>query len=108
MLCLISPTIKRLFLEMAKKILPYVEEECDRCEKPCSMMYDEYPDKLQLHMMCSRIFDNVCKNEKSLAGYSKKMQDKKTDWLGNLIEVMLYQELYKRRCEERRIRRKFY
>ena len=30
------------------------------------------------------------------------------DWLRDLIDVMLYQELYKRRSENRRMRQKFY
>lgn len=100
--------MKSMYPEMAKKILPYIEEECDRCENPCSMIYDEYPDKLQLYMMCNRIFENVCANEKSLTEYKNRGKDQKTDWLKNLIEVMLFQELYKRRCDERRSRRKFY
>ena len=51
---------------MAKKILPYVEEECDRMEYDCSMMYDEYPDKLQLHMMGNRVYDKAKKDKNFL------------------------------------------
>jgi hypothetical protein len=43
--------MKSLYPDMAKRLLPYVEEECDRMEYQNSMMYDEYPDKLQLRMM---------------------------------------------------------
>ena len=60
--------MKSLYPAMAKKVLPYVEDECDRMEYDCSMMYDEYPDKLQLRMMCSRIYDNVRKHEKMFYG----------------------------------------
>ena len=60
--------MKSLYPDMAKKILPYVEEECDRMEYKCSMMYDEYPDRLQLRMMCRRVYDNVMKNEKLFYG----------------------------------------
>ena len=56
--------MRSLYPVMAKRVLPYVEEECDRMEYQCSMMYDEYPDKLQLRMMCDRIYDNVRKHEK--------------------------------------------
>ena len=56
--------MKSLYPVMAKRVLPYVEEECDRMAYQCSMMYDEYPDKLQLRMMCDRIYDNVRKHEK--------------------------------------------
>ena len=100
--------MKSVYPDMAKKLMPYVEEECDRCEYPCSMMYDEYPDKLQLRMMCRRIYENVYENEKEIAGQVKKWQEmgQKQNWLEDMIGVMLYQELYKRRSDERRMRRR--
>ena len=53
--------MKSLYPDAAKRILPYIEEECDRLEYQCSMIYDEYPDQLQLRMMCKRICENVKK-----------------------------------------------
>lgn len=90
--------MKSLYPDTAKKVLPYVEEECDRNEYPCSMIYDEYPDRFSLRMMCNRIFDKVVRQEKL----------EPEDWLRNLIEVILYQELFKRRSDDRRNRRRFY
>ena len=90
--------MKSLYPDTAKKVLPYVEKECDRNEYPCSMIYDEYPDRFSLRMMCNRIFDKVVSQEKL----------EPEDWLRNLIEVILYQELFKRRSDDRRNRRRFY
>ena len=90
--------MKSLYPDTAKKVLPYVEEECDSNEYPCSMIYDEYPDRFLLRMMCNRIFDKVVSQEKL----------EPEDWLRNLIEVILYQELFKRRSDDRRNRRRFY
>lgn len=122
--------MKSLYPDVAKRILPYVEEECDRCDCPCSMMYDEYPDRLQLRLMCNRIYDKVMENEKMFfasEGYDDVFPEKydevegqqlwkddrrkrihRPDWLRNLIEVMTYQELFKRRQNDRRNRRRFY
>lgn len=154
--------MKSLYPDMARRILPYVEEECDRLDYHCSMMYDEYPDKLQLRLAGNRIYDNICDYEKffygqpqqksfmegvmdqhpnDLPGYlseSERLGDegasyndrlpyedvlhhgripcnnrtlqaqRKQDWLHDLIDIMLLQELYKRRCDNRRHRRKFY
>ena len=83
-------------------MLPYVEEECDRMEYEGSMIYDEYPDQLQIHLMCGRIYDKVKDMETSEEGNQKK------GWLRELIQVILFQELYRRRCDHRRCRRKFY
>lgn len=55
--------MKSLYPALAKRILPYIEEECDRMEYGNSVIYDEYPDRLQLQLMCGRIYENVRKNE---------------------------------------------
>ena len=60
--------MKSLYPDLPKRILPYVEEECDRMEYTGSVMFDVYPDKLQLRIMCSRICENVKKQEKMFAG----------------------------------------
>ena len=104
--------LKSMYPEIAKNVLPYVEEECDRMAYESSMIYDQYPDKLQLRMMCGRICENIKRNKKlfrseSMAGISSDT-DHGGRWLRDLVEVMLYQELYRRRSGRRRMRRKFY
>ena len=89
--------MKSIYPDAAKRVLPYIEEECDRREYDGSMMYDEYPDRLQLRLMCRRIYDKAEKEE----------NDPGT-WLMDLIEVMTYQELCRRRAEHRDIRKKIY
>lgn len=128
--------MKSLYPDAAKRILPYIEEECDRLEYQCSMIYDEYPDQLQLRMMCKRICENVKKHEKfwmeceypeisshsereleensavkdtgKIRGQERPLGPMRQDWLQNLVEVMLYQELLRRRREGRRRGRRIY
>lgn len=131
--------MKSLYPEIPRRILPYVEEECDRMEYENSMVYDEYPDRLQLRLMCGRICENIRKHEREFYqnGYeemfetpeemtdvsgsercdrecrerrrnSDRPQSRGDKWLRDLVEVMLYQELYKRRSDNRRKRRRFY
>ena len=104
--------LRSMYPEIPKTILPYVEEECDRMAYENSMIYDQYPDKLQLRLMCGRICENIKRNKKlfrseSMAGISSDT-DHGGRWLRDLVEVMLYQELYRRRSGRRRMRRKFY
>ena len=89
--------MKSIYPDTAKRVLPYMEEECDRMEYDGSMMYDEYPDRLQLRLMCRRIYDQAEKEEENPGA-----------WLMDLIEVMTYQELCRRRVEHREIRKKIY
>ena len=89
--------MKSMYPATAKRILPYIEKACDRLEYSCSMMYDEYPDRIQLDLMIKQIYDKV-KDEENNSG----------NWLKELIQVMLYQELCKRRNEYRRNRRTYF
>ena len=104
--------LRSMYPEIPKTILPYVEEECDRMAYENSMIYDQYPDKLQLRLMCGRICANIKKNEK-LSG-NESMRELLNDmeqggnFLRDLTEVMLYQELFRRRSGQRRSARRFY
>lgn len=92
--------MKSAYPDMVKRIVPYVDEECDRLEYSGSMMYDEYPDQLQVRMLCRRIYDRVV-NESVIRENAGK-------WLSDLIQVIVWQEIMKRRNDYRKYRRKFY
>ena len=83
--------------ETAKRLTPYVEEECDRLMYDGSMIYDEYPDPLQLRLICRRVFDRASEDE-----------EKPGSWMQDLIQVMTYQEILRRRSEYRSSKRRFY
>jgi len=88
--------MKSMYPITAKKILPYVEEECDRMSYEGSMIYDEYPDRLQIYLMCGRIFNKV------------KSDELNDDKLRDLIHMMVFQELFRRRCSHRKKMRRIY
>lgn len=92
--------MRSMYPVIAKKILPYVEEECERMSYAGSVIYDEYPDQLQIRMMCNRVYEKVKKGEMEMA--------QEGNWLRELIQIMLYQELYKHRRNYRQSRRRFY
>lgn len=104
--------LRSMYPEIPKTILPYVEEECDRMTYENSMIYDQYPDKLQLRLMCGRICADIKKHEK--LSRNESMRELLNDmeqggkWLRDLTEVMLYQELFRRRSGQRRSARRFY
>lgn len=89
--------MKSLYPSTAKRLIPFVEEECDRLMYDGSMMYDEYPDQLQLRLMCSRIYDQAAQGEEDPG-----------EWLRDLIQVMAYQELVNRRIDHRNSVRRYY
>lgn len=87
--------MKSAYPDTAKKVMPFIEAECDRMEYMGSMMYDEYPDQLQLRLLCSRIYEKV-----------EEHIDHPGKWLMDLIQVLTYQEIMRRRREHRNYRRK--
>ncbi|MDO5304996.1 MAG: hypothetical protein Q4E87_05415 [bacterium] len=93
--------MKSVYPGTAKRLVPYIEEECDRLEYTGSVMYDEYPDRLQLRLLCRRIYNRAKEEE-------MKEEGETGEWLEDLIQVMTYQELCQRRREQRSVRRKYY
>lgn len=89
--------LRELYPLMARRLQPYVEEVCACLEYPGSMMYDEYPDQLQLRLMCRRIYDRAAEE-----------MENPGEWLMDLIQVMTYHELCQRRCEHRNYCRTFF
>ena len=89
--------MKSMYPMAVKRIVPYVETECDRMTYAGSMIYDEYPDQLQIRMMCNRVYDKV-----------KEKDDTDSGWLKDLVQIMVFQEIHQRRCQYRRERKKYF
>ena len=89
--------MKSMYPQLAKKVLPLVEDECDRMCYEGSMIYDEYPDQLQIRLMSNRVYDKV-----------KDMEDVSGENLKEMIQLMLFHEIFRLRGEHRKRRRKFY
>jgi hypothetical protein len=88
--------MKSMYPAAVKLLLPYVEEECDRMSYEGSVIYDEYPDQLQLYLLCGRIYRKVKEAELEV------QMTRNDDWLRDLIHIMVFQELYRRRCVRRK------
>ena len=118
--------LQQMYPTDAKRMQKKVEEELDKLEYEGSMMYDEYPDRVSMLLICDRI-------EKALAREDAERQareeaDMETDEDMNamdmrrrgrgdrddprfdrgrryLLEVLLFNEMHKRRCKRRQCRR---
>ena len=85
-----------------------MEEECDRMSYEGSMIYDDYPDQLQLYMMCNRIYDRARKQNSKDDSEMEMQVSRNDEGLRDLIQILLFQELFRRRTRHRRDRRRFY
>jgi len=116
--------LKSLYPNTVKIILMHVEDECDRLEYEGSMMYDEYPDQLQMHMVCSRICKKVQEanqEESDMMQQEVEAQNRfndrrpgfrprppQNDPLRDIVQVLFFQELMRRRYNHRQRWRKYY
>ena len=89
--------LKSMYPMTVKRILPYVEAECDRMAYAGSVIYDEYPDQLQIRMMCNRVYDKVRTQELDIKDPG--------EWLKDFVQIVVFQELFRRRSDYRKRRR---
>jgi hypothetical protein len=104
--------MKSLYPNAVKRILPFVEDECERMEYEGSMIYDEYPDMLGIRLMCNRICERVEAMDRR-DDIEDELEMQQNRWnnrrdIRDIVEVLLLNELMKRRNEHRRRRRRFY
>ena len=92
--------MKSYYPETARRIQEKVEEECDLQDYEGSRLYDEYPDRFMLYHLGRKIVDEV-KSEADMEAMSDGL-------LGDLVEVLLFHEISRRRCRRRRCRGDFY
>ena len=81
--------MKSVYPGTAKRLMPYIEEECDRLEYMGSVMYDEYPDREFLYRELSKVRQ---RHPEETAG-GKEGQD--------LLQVLFINEIYRRRILNR-------
>lgn len=111
--------MKSMYPDEVKRILPFVENECDRMEYEGSMIYDEYPDMLSVRMMCSRVCNRIKEIGLEDMEETEPLDDRmeaqqrnrrrgRDQNIREIVEVLLLHELMRRRTEHRRKRRQFY
>ena len=92
--------LQEMYPRDARRIQSMVDEECDRMEYEGSMMFDRYPDRLMMEMICRRIYRELRSEDVEEDG--RLHVDEKYFML---VQVMLMQEMYRRRCRHYRCRR---
>ena len=108
--------LRSMLPEAARLVQPAVEEECDKMEYDGSLMFDEYPDKLMVEQLVERIYQNVQNSSPDeeepssedgiFASSCRNCNGNRFgDGLSDLITVMLFEEMHRRRCRHRKCKR---
>ncbi len=88
--------LQQMYPAQAKRYQKIISSILDKLDYEGSMIYDEYPDKWQIYKLSRDILDRIKREEEK-----NKTQDgdipEKWEWLGDMVQILLFYEIYKRR-----------
>ena len=97
--------MKELYPKEVKVLQEMIEKRCDEMEFEGSRIYDENPDRYMLEEEARRLYDRFIREG---MGDDMRMQQNRyyeDHWLRSLIGILFHDEIYRRRCRNRRCRR---
>ena len=112
--------MKELYPREVRQLQEMVERRCDEMEYDGSRMYDENPDRYMLEQEARRLYERFIRENpqyNAMMPRSEEMQqpddmqmqqyrrDRDDTWLRSLIGILFHDEIYRRRCRNRRCRR---
>lgn len=93
--------LQQMYPAEAKKYQKRIVEILDKMDYEGSMIYDEYPDRWQLYRISQNIL-MILKREEAELQPENPTPDEKWEWLSDMIQILLFYEIYKRRHGGRR------
>ena len=108
--------MKSFYSRRAARIQEKADRECDRMEYDCRMRFEEYPDKFMMEHLCRKIEQEVLKEEEGntsvliieetcQGGQGSCGNRREEEGLRDLIGVILFNEMFRRRSRHRRQKR---
>lgn len=86
--------LQQLYPKDAKYYQKRISEIIDTMDYEGSMIYDEYPDRWQLYGLTESIM-SILKREEILS--ELKASEEKWNWIQDMVQILLCNEIYKRR-----------
>ena len=90
--------LRGIYPSAAKRKQVLAEEACDLLEYPGSPMYDEYPDRVLLYKVSADIYDKAVPLEQT----EHRRGRRRDRDLMDVIQVLLFDEMHRRRGRRRR------
>lgn len=89
--------LQQLYPQEARKIQRKVLMHIEPIDYNGSFLYDEYPDQLMMYRVVAGIL-NEMKKDAQKAG--EDWRPEKELWMQDMIKLVLYMEVFKRRCKK--------
>ena len=86
--------LQQLYPKEVRTYQKRIMEALDKIEYKGSMIYDEYPDKFLVYKLGKDILAAIKREE---AKEEQEEQEEKWQWVGIIIQVLLSNEIYRRR-----------
>ncbi|MBO5057304.1 MAG: hypothetical protein J6C64_13245 [Lachnospiraceae bacterium] len=93
--------LQQMYPAEAKRYQKMIASILDKLDYEGSMIYDEYPDRWQLYKLSMDILERI-KREDTREEENQNVPPEKWEWMGDMIQILLFYEIYKRRHNSRR------
>lgn len=95
--------LQQMYPKEARKYQKLIASVLDKLDYEGSLIYDEYPDRWQLYKLSMDILDRIKRQEiKEEGSVEKEESPEKWEWIGDLVQILLFYEIYKRRHNSKR------
>lgn len=88
--------LQQMYPKEAKKYQKIIAGILDKLDYEGSMIYDEYPDKWQMHRLSQDILNRIKKQEEE-ENPNVVIPKEKWDAVFDMIQILFFYEVYKRR-----------
>jgi len=93
--------LQQMYPTEAKKYQKMIASILDKLDYEGSLIYDEYPDRWQLYKLSMEILERIKREERYSSGESventEDAKSEKWEWISDMIQILLFYEIYKRR-----------
>lgn len=95
--------LQQMYPKEARKYQKLIASVLDKLDYEGSLIYDEYPDRWQLYKLSMDILDRIKRQEiREDGSVDKEESPEKWEWIGDLVQILLFYEIYKRRHNSKR------
>ncbi|MDD2970946.1 MAG: hypothetical protein PHE02_02290 [Lachnospiraceae bacterium] len=88
--------LQQLYPAEAKKYQKRIASILDKIDYDGSLIYDEYPDRWLLYKLSKDVLETL-RSELAIDDKEPDISAEKWEWISDLIQILLYYEIYKRR-----------
>lgn len=92
--------LQQMYPMEAKRYQKIIAGILDKLDYEGSMIYDEYPDRLSIYRLSQDILDRI-KREEEQMNPGQEISKEKWEWASDMVQLILFYEIYKRRHNNR-------